>query len=100
MTSRQLLDFVERKLKEYGVDKLVPDDTILERHARRLVEQRLASAAIAGLQPDITKRAAAKKLPADLRSRVANVFTENPRLPWDAALAKALTDSAEDDGAR
>jgi hypothetical protein len=42
------------------------------------------------LRPNITKRAAAKKLPDDLRSRVTNVFTENRRLPWDAALAKAL----------
>jgi len=51
MTSWQLLDFVERKLKEHGVDKLVPDDTILERHARRLVEQRLANRAIACFAP-------------------------------------------------
>ena len=90
MTSRQLLDFVEEKLNEHGVEKLIPEDARLEQHARRLIEQRLAVAAIAPLKAEITERAAATKLPADLRQRLAEVLTEEPQLPWDAALADVL----------
>ena len=90
MTSRQLLDFVEQKLGEHGVEKLVPQDAIIESHARRLIEQRLAGAAIARLRSDITKRTAAAKLPGNLRGRLAEVFEKRPELPWDAALAEVL----------
>jgi len=90
MTSRQLLDFVEEKLNEHGVEKLIPEDARLEQHARRLIEQRLAVAAIAPLKAEITEQAAATKLPADLRQRLAEVLTEEPQLPWDAALADVL----------
>src|SRR5262249_52496000 len=34
MTSRQIIDFIEQKFAEYGIEKLVPDDQVLEQHAR------------------------------------------------------------------
>jgi hypothetical protein len=52
MTSRPLLDFVEVKLAEHGVEKLMPEDAILEQHARRLIEQQLAKKAIARLSSE------------------------------------------------
>jgi hypothetical protein len=90
MTSRQLLDFVEEKLDEHGVEKLIPEDRLLEQHARRLIEQRLAGAAIAPLKSEIIKQAAATQLPTDLRQRLADTLAEEPQLPWDAALADVL----------
>jgi hypothetical protein len=90
MTSRQLLDFVEKKLTANGVTKLIPEDAVLEQHARRLIEQRLAGAAIARLKSKITKQAAITKLPADLHQRLADVLAQKPQLPWDAALADVL----------
>jgi hypothetical protein len=87
MTSRQLLDFVEKKLDENGVEKLVPEDALLEQHARRLLEQRLASQALTRLKSKITRQAAATKLPADLRQRLVEMLADKPQLPWDAALA-------------
>ena len=90
MTSRQLLDFVEAKLEEHGVEKLVPEDTILEQHARRLIKQKLASKAIARVSSKIAKGTASRKLPADLTARIAAALGEEPHLPWDAALATVL----------
>jgi hypothetical protein len=90
MTSRQLLDFVEAKLEEHGVEKLVPEDTILKRHARRLIEQQLARKAIAQVSSKITKEAASRILPADLPAQIAAALEEEPHLPWDAALAAVL----------
>jgi hypothetical protein len=90
MTSRQLLDFVKAKLDEHGVKKLIPEDAILERHTRRLIEQRLVGEAITRLKSKIAKQAATRKLPTDLRQRLADVLAQNPQLPWDAALADVL----------
>ena len=90
MTSRQFLDFAEAKLKQHGIGKLVPNAAVLERHARRLIEQELAKKAIARVSSKITKQAAARKLPADLLSRIAVVLEKEPHLPWDAALAAIL----------
>jgi hypothetical protein len=44
MTSPQLISFIEEKLAEHGVEKLVPDDAVIANHARRLIEQQLAAA--------------------------------------------------------
>ena len=98
MTSRQLLDFVQGKLDEHRVEKLVPEDAILEQHAHRLIEQQLASEAIARLKSKITKQAGAKQLPTDLRKRLADVLEEERHLPWDAALAEVLIAEAKDAG--
>ena len=46
MTSRQFVNFIEGKLTEYGVGKVVPNKAIIEAHARRLVEQRLTEQAL------------------------------------------------------
>ena len=90
MTSRQLLDFIEAKLDEHGVEKVVPEDAILEQHARRLIEQQLARKAIARVASKIAKEAASQKLPSDLLARIGAALEEKPHLPWDAALAAVL----------
>jgi hypothetical protein len=38
MTSRQLVDFVEERLAGYGVEKVIPNDAILQEHARHRLE--------------------------------------------------------------
>jgi hypothetical protein len=34
MTSPQLVDLIERKLAEHGVEKVIPDAAVMEQHAR------------------------------------------------------------------
>ena len=70
MTSRQIVDFIELKLAEHGVKKLVPDEAILMDHARRLIEQQLAAAEVEKLKPELSQKAAKVPLPADLRQAV------------------------------
>ena len=90
MTSRQLLDFIAEQLTADGITKLIPDDNILQQHARRLLEQQLAAAAIAKLMPEIVKQAQARRLPAALRKRIADILQKEPEKPWDVALAQSL----------
>jgi hypothetical protein len=97
MTSRQLVDFVEAKLKEHGVVKLIPEDEIIEEHARRLLEQRFAEEAIAPLRAKIAEQAKDAALPDDLLQSIADKVDEKPYLPWDVALAYVLNGDTEDD---
>ena len=43
MTSRQLVDFIEARFAEHGVKKVIPDDDVIEEHARRIIKQRLVN---------------------------------------------------------
>ena len=90
MTSRQLLDLIAEKLTANGVTKLIPHADFLKQHARRLIEQQLARVAIAKLMPEITKKAKARRLPAALSKRIADILQKEPEKPWDVALAQAL----------
>jgi hypothetical protein len=91
MTSRQLVDLVEAKLQEHGVEKVVPEDGVLVQHARRLVEQRLVEQAITRISNELTEQAATVDLPGDLRERIDVFLEENPELPWDEALARIIS---------
>jgi hypothetical protein len=87
MTSRELLDFIEAGLDEHGVTKTVPDDNILEEHARRLIERHLAQQAIEPLAAGFTEAAQNTVLPADLRERIKAALAETPKSSWDGSLA-------------
>jgi len=90
MTSRQFVDFIERKLNEHGVEKVIPQDEIIEQHARRLLEQKLTREALAEIQERIVKLAAETELRDDLEQRLRDHLAKDPALPWDEALAIIL----------
>jgi hypothetical protein len=90
MTSRQLVDFVEAKLAECGVKKVMPDTEVLQQHARHRLEIKLTDELIAGHAEEIARRAAATELPADLTARVIELLQREPALSWDQALARLV----------
>jgi hypothetical protein len=90
MTSPELIAFIEEKLEQHGVAKLVPEEATLQAHARRLIEQQLAAAAVEKLKAKLHKDALTRPLPADLSARVKALIVERPELSWDAALAELL----------
>ena len=92
MTSRQLVDFIEAKFAEHGVEKLIPDDAAIAQHARRVIEQQLAEKAIAEIADKIAAEAKAAELPTDLRQRVEAYLAKHPRLSWDAAVAQIIAE--------
>ncbi len=90
MTSRQFIDLIEAKLTEHGVVKVVPDADIIEVHARRLIEQRLARAALAEIRDQITRQAAATALPVDIEDQLRSCLARHSALSWDDALAQII----------
>jgi hypothetical protein len=87
MTSPQLVAFIESQLVANHVEKVIPDDGVLERHARHLIEQRLAHAAFERSRVDFAAQAKATTLPPDLRDQLRAELRQRPRNSWDIALA-------------
>ena len=90
MTSRQLVDLIEAKLTENGVTKLIPNEAVVEQHARRILEAQSIEQAIAKISREIAEQARTAELPADLREQIEAVFVEQPNVPWDEALAQIM----------
>jgi hypothetical protein len=86
MTSRQLVAFVERKLAQHRIRKVVPDSNELAGAYRLFTHERQAV--------EVVKRELAKlngaagiAVPADLAARVAAYLEAHPTSRWDAAVA-------------
>jgi hypothetical protein len=87
MTSRQLINLIERKLRENKITKVIPDQKLLAQtyvameRGRRLEEQM-----------KIIEKISMKgfKVPRDLKRLVQKEQKKNPSLRWDAAIAAAI----------
>ena len=95
MTSPQFVAFVERKLLENGVAKIVPDQELLAKvyagveRGRRMEEaaEDLEKIDMEDFEP-----------PKDLEKRVRKMLKKDPAMRWDAAVAKIVAAAADDEG--
>jgi hypothetical protein len=95
MTSPQFVAFIERKLKENGVTKIVPEQELLAEiytgmeRGRRLEEaaEDLEKIDMEDFEP-----------PNDLEKRVRKMLKTDPAMRWDAAVAKIVAAAADDEG--
>jgi hypothetical protein len=85
LTSRQFIDFLESKLTEHGVGKVIPDADRLanvyrlfvrSKRAKQVAEEALAAMSTKGITA-----------PADLEEQVRAYLTKNPGAAWDDAVA-------------
>jgi hypothetical protein len=90
MTNRQVIDFVEAKFAEHGVTKLIPDQNVIEQHARRTIERRLLAQAVATVSGDIAEQAKTAELPANMQERIKEIFEKQPEVPWDEAVSEIV----------
>ena len=90
MPSDVFVAFLERKLAEHGIRKVVPDDDTMRSHARRIIEEKLAEQALMEVRTKMQTEAAATQLPADLGEQVRSILADRPDLPWDEAVAAII----------
>jgi hypothetical protein len=110
MTSRQFIEWLERKLEEHGVEKVVPEMDLLgevwqqtwkvphrpsayDKFADPRKEQvEKLRAQIAEMQAEIDKAFektyTPPETPPDLQEQVKKYLRLEPALPWDAAVAQ------------
>jgi hypothetical protein len=88
MPADVFVQFLERKLTESGVGKMVPaDDGVLERHARHVITRTLLNRRLDAIRGEVEAEAAAIELPEDLRRKVIAALKHRPDIPWDLAVA-------------
>ncbi len=89
MTSPQFVAFVERKLLDNGVAKIVPDGDLLDRVYTSIERGRRLEDAAEKLDAINTKDI---KPPVDLEKRIKEILKRIPHIRWDAAIELIVDD--------
>jgi hypothetical protein len=87
MTSPQFIRFVERKLRENGVAKIVPNQDLLAEVFTSMEQGRRLEKAVKNLKKIEMRDFRA---PKDLQRRVRKLLKEQPALRWDDAVAEII----------
>jgi hypothetical protein len=97
MTSPQFVAFVERKVREARIEKIVPDDGFLASIYAGMERGRRLEKEVASLKVD---KKASKPPPRNLQQRIRKVQKKDPALRWDAVLARIVSEKASAQGGR
>jgi hypothetical protein len=89
LTAPQFIEFIERKLTEHGVTKIIPDQETLEAHARRVTQQIRAEKALAPLLEKMRAECDGLSFP-DLANEVQKFLKRSPDISWDMAVSEII----------
>ena len=95
MTSPQFINWIERKLKQHGVTKLIPDDTVLETAYRRAWLTLRMNERIKSEFDALRKEAGTVVVPKGLATEVRRKLKQYPEICWDTAVSKIDDKKAE-----
>jgi len=100
MTSRQLVDFVERKLEQHGIGKIIPDRETLVRTYEMLTASDRLQEAFEDLKAEQeSEDAKSVEIPGDLAAQVKKILKASPSIPWHRAVERVIdpTNAPEED---
>jgi hypothetical protein len=98
MTARQLVDFVEAKLKEVGIDKVIPNGKTLARTYQMFVASDQLAEAFEETKKTLEREAEASiSVPADLEEKVRAELQKLPDIPWHRAVRLIVDPDAPKD---
>ena len=95
-TSSQFIEWLEAKLEEHGITKLVPDDSAIEQAYRRALEVSIVRERIGAIEEEAADLATEAALPADLRLQITNALDDTRSQPWDEAVMQIAKENAAD----
>jgi hypothetical protein len=92
MTSANLIAMIERKLKAFGLKKVIPDDELLDQTYRDFRYNNALRKVFAKAKKefDATHKASKVTVAADLRKQVKKVLKASPGFRWDDAIRIVL----------
>jgi len=96
MASDALIEMIERKLKDYGLEKAMPADDLLAGAYRALRRSERLREKFEEMAEEFDAEAAAIKVPRDLKKRVGAILAEHADLRWDDAVQVVLDETALD----
>jgi hypothetical protein len=94
--SDELVRWIERKLDEHGVTKLVPDDDTITNAYRRMRRQAAVQAKINEVVVSLDDGADDLIVPSDLQSRIRKALESDRTTSWDEALRRIVLDDPRD----
>jgi hypothetical protein len=98
MTARQLVDFVEAKLKEVGIGKVIPDAKTLARTYQMFVASDQLAEAFEETKENLEREAEASiSVPANLQRKVRAKLREQPDITWHRAVRLIVDPDADDE---
>ena len=93
-TSRQLVDWIETKLQQHGIAKVIPDVDTLGVAYRRAIAERYFNKESVRLTKAANRIGGKATPPDDLDRRVRVLLRRQPELPWEEAVNRVAKRSA------
>ena len=94
MTSDALIAMIERKLKDYGLKKVIPDDDLLGEAYRAFHRSKELQEQFEELEAEFEESKI--KVPKNLKNRVRAILKKHPDLRWDDAIQIVLDETQLD----
>jgi hypothetical protein len=92
--SGDFIAWIESKLKEHGIQKVIPDEETLKTAYQRAYGISLLKQRLDALMPQVFEEAQRVAIPETLAAELAQRLKENPAQPWDAVLGKLAEEAA------
>ena len=86
MTSPQFVAFVERKLRENGIEKIIPEQDLLAKTYAELKRSHQIMEAVEDIVEEVDEDMEESEAPKNLQQRVRKYLKQHPEERWDAAL--------------
>jgi Topoisomerase 6 subunit A/Spo11, Toprim domain len=90
MASDALIEMIERKLKDYGLKKVIPDDDLLAETYRAFHRSEQMRERFEEIMEEFDEEATAIEVPGGLREQVRAMLSEHADLRWDDAIQVVL----------
>lgn len=93
LSSRDMLNLIDDKLKKHGVKKVIPDKETLENAYRRLALAAKLNKRLEEIMEEEIKDYAIKKTPKQLERKIRKILKESPTKSWDDAIIEIVEDT-------
>jgi hypothetical protein len=90
LTSEAFVRWLESKLNEQQIRKVIPDKVTLERAYRRAVSMRRYRAVMRRAADEVTAYGATLEIPGDLDVQIQNELARQPSQSWDRVIESLL----------
>jgi len=95
-TSEQLIRWLEAKLQQHEIHKVVPTGETLDNAYRRAIKTAIINEQIAEIHEAASKEARQATIPASLESEVQSRLDRNPEVPWDDVLVEIVAEDLKE----
>lgn len=96
MTSDALVEMIERKLQDYGLEKVVPGDDLLAEAYRAFHRSRQLREKFAALEKEFDAEKSGVDVPPNLKAQDDVILDKHPDLRWDNAIQIVLDETQLD----